>query len=132
MSTNTVITEIIEKYKPIWALDHVSALLEWDMETYMPIGAAKPRGFAQAQIALMKQKRIVELVGLVTKAEKQSELNDYEKGILRVIKRDLDFYTKIPPGLLEDIQRTATEATVVWRAGRRKSDFPMFKGYLEK
>ncbi len=132
MSTNTVITEIIEKYKPIWALDHASALLEWDMETYMPIGAAKPRGFAQAQIALMKQKRIVELAGLVTKAEKQSGLNDYEKGILRVIKRDLEFYTKIPPELLEDIQRTATEATIVWREARRKSDFPMFKGYLEK
>jgi carboxypeptidase Taq len=132
MSTNTVIIEIIEKYKPIWALDHASALLEWDMETYMPIGASKPRGFAQAQVALMKQKRIVELAGLVTKAEKQSDLNDYEKGILRVIKRDLDFYTKIPPQLLEDIQRTATEATVVWREARRKSDFPMFKGYLEK
>ncbi len=132
MSTNAVITEILEKYKPIWALDHVSALLEWDMETYMPVGAAKPRGMAQAQTALMKQTRIIDLAGLVSKAEKQSNLNDFGKGILRVIKRDLDFYTKIPPQLLEDIQRTATEATVVWREARRKSDFPMFKDYLEK
>lgn len=132
MSENSVITEIVERYKPIWALDHVSALLEWDMETYMPVGAAKPRGFEQAQTALMKQHRITELAGLVSKAEKLRDLNDYEKGTLRVIKRDLDYYTKVPPELLEDLQRTATEATVVWREARRKSDFPMFKGYLEK
>jgi carboxypeptidase Taq len=132
MSKNTVITEIVEKYKPIWALDHVQSLLEWDMETYMPIGASKPRGFAQAQTALIKQQRMLELAGHVSKAEKLGELNDYEKGILRVIKRDLDYYMKIPPKLLEDLRSISTEATVVWREARRKSDFPMFKGYLEK
>jgi carboxypeptidase Taq len=132
MSENSIITEIVERYKPIWALDHVSALLEWDMETYMPVGAAKPRGFAQAQTALMKQQRIIELSDLVSKAGKLGNLNDYEKGILRVIKRDLDYYTKVPPKLLEDLRRTATEATIVWREARRKSDFPMFQGYLQK
>jgi len=132
MSKNTVITEIVEKYKPIWALDHVQSLLEWDMETYMPIGASKSRGFAQAQTALIKQQRMLELAGHVSKAEKLGDLNDYEKGILRVIKRDLDYYMKIPPKLLEDLRRISTEATVVWREARRKSDFPMFKGYLEK
>jgi len=132
MSKNTVVTEIVEKYKPIWALDHAQSLLEWDMETYMPIGASKPRGFAQAQTALIKQQRMLELAGHVSKAEKLGDLNDYEKGILRVIKRDLDYYMKITPKLLEDMRRISTEATVVWREARRKSDFPMFKGYLEK
>ncbi len=132
MSKNPVINQIIERYKPIWALDHVSALLEWDMETYMPIGASKPRGFAQAQAALIKQQHMIDMAGLIAKAEKLRDLNDYEKGILRVIKRDLDYYTKVPPELLENLQRTTTEATVVWREARRKSDFPMFKGYLEK
>lgn len=132
MSSNPVIAEIVEKHKPIWALDHVSALLEWDMETYMPLGSSKPRGFAIAQTALIRQQRIIELADLVSKAEKISEMNDYERGILRVVKRDLDYYTKIPPQLLEDLRRTATEATVVWREARRKSDFKMFKSFLEK
>lgn len=132
MSKNPVITEITERYKPVWALDHVSALLEWDMETYMPIGASKPRGFAQAQASLMKQQRMIEMAGLIAKAEKLGDLNDREKGILRVIKRDLDYYMKVPPDLLENLQRTTTEATVVWREARRKSDFPMFKDWLEK
>ncbi len=132
MSKNPVLTEIVERYKPIWALDHVASLLEWDMETYMPIGASKPRGFAQAQMALIKQQRVLELASLVSKAEKLGDLNDFEKGILRVVKRELNYYMKVPPKLLEDLRRTSTEATVVWREARRKSDFPMFKGYLEK
>lgn len=132
MSSNPVIAEIVEKHKPIWALDHVASLLEWDMETYMPIGSSKPRGFAIAQMALIKQQRTLELADLVSKAEKVGETNDYEKGVLRVVKRDLDYCMKIPPKLLEALRRTATEGTVVWREARRKSDFNMFKGYLEK
>ncbi|MGA8904783.1 MAG: carboxypeptidase M32 [Candidatus Bathyarchaeia archaeon] len=132
MSKNPVLTEIVERYKPMWALDHVASLLEWDMETYMPTGASKPRGFAQAQMALIKQQRVLELAGLISKAEKLGDLNDFEKGMLRVVKRELNYYMKVPPKLLEDLRRTSTEATVVWREARRKSDFPMFKAYLEK
>jgi carboxypeptidase Taq len=44
----------------------------------------------------------------------------------------LEYYTKVPPKLLEELRRTSTEATVVWREARRKSNFSMFKDYLEK
>ena len=132
MSKNALVQDVLEKYKPIWALDHASGLLEWDIETYMPVGASKPRGFAQAQLALMKQERVTNLASLVAKAEKQSDLTDYDRGVLRIIKRDLHYYTRVPPSLLEDLQRTATEATVVWRDARKKADFGKFKPYLEK
>jgi carboxypeptidase Taq len=132
MSRNSLIQEVLEKYKPIWALDHASALLNWDLETYMPVDASKPRGFAYAQLALMKQEHIVEVGGLLSKAEQLSRLTDQEKGILRVVKRDVDYYTKVPPKLLEDLERTGKEATVVWRDARKKSDFSMFKPWLEK
>jgi carboxypeptidase Taq len=132
MSRNWLTQEVVEKYKPIWALDHAAALMEWDIETYMPVGGAKPRGFAQAQLTLMKQERTMNLSSLVTKAEKQSDLTDYDKGVLRVVKRDLDYFTRVPPSLLEDLQRTTTEGTVVWREARKKSDFGKFKPYLEK
>jgi carboxypeptidase Taq len=124
--------DIVEKYKPLWALDSVGSLLEWDMETYMPLGSSQPRGFAIAQMQLLRQERIIQLDDLVSKAEKSKELSDSEKGLLRVLRRELDYYTKIPPKLLEDIFRTATEGTVVWREARKKSDFSMFRPYLEK
>ena len=132
MSRNSLVHDVLEKYKPIWALDHASALLNWDLETYMPVDASKPRGYAYAQLALMKQEHIVEAAGLVSKAEQLSGLTDQEKGILRVFKRDVDYYTKLPPKLLEDLERTGKEATVVWRDARKKSDFSIFKPWLEK
>ena len=132
MLQNASITEIAEKYKPLWALDSVGALLQWDMETYMPLGASKPRGFTIAQTQLLRQERMLQLANLVSKAEKSTDLNDSETGFLRVLKRDLDYFTKVPPKLLEDILRTATEGTVVWREARKKYDFSMFKPYLEK
>jgi carboxypeptidase Taq len=132
MLQNPSIIDIAEKYKPLWALDSVGALLEWDMETYMPVGSSEPRGYTIAQTQLLRQERMLQLSDLVSKAEKLSGLNDSETGFLRVLKRELDYYRKVPPDLLEDILRTATEGTVVWREARRKSDFSMFKPYLEK
>jgi carboxypeptidase Taq len=132
MFRNLAVVDIVEKYKPLWALDSVSSLLEWDMETYMPLGSSAQRGVMIAETQLLRQERILQLVDTVSKAEKSAELNDFEKGFLRVLKRDLDYYTKIPPKLLEDILRTTTEGTVVWREARKKSQFSIFKPYLEK
>ena len=132
MFQNPLIMDIAERYKPLWALDSVGALLEWDMETYMPLGSSEPRGFTIAQMQLLRQERMLQLTDLVSKTEKATGLNDSEAGFLRVLKRELDYYTKVPPRLLEDILRTATEGTVVWREARKKSDFAMFKPYLEK
>ena len=131
MFQNASIAELAEKYKPVWALESAGSLFEWDIETYMPLGASEQRGVAIAQTQLLRQERTLQLAGLVSKAE-SSQLNDTEKGFLRVLKRDIDYYRKVPPKLLEDINRTATEGTIVWREARRKSDFAMFKPYLEK
>jgi carboxypeptidase Taq len=49
----------------------------------------------------------------VSKAEKLDDLSDYEKGIIRTIKRELKYYTRIPPELVEELTRTTTEASVV-------------------
>src|SRR3972149_6068365 len=120
MSQNSLVKQVLEKYKPIWALDHATGLLEWDLETYMPEDASKPRGFAFAQLALMKQERIKDAAGLVSKAQSLSGLSDYDRGILRVAKREVDYYTKVPPKLLEDLNRTSIEGTVVWREEAEK------------
>lgn len=132
MHVNPVIKQIVESYKPIWALGHASALFEWDLETCMPLDGSKSRGFAQAEVALMTQQRILNLAEPVTRAEQLDNLTEYEKGMIRAIKRDLEYFLKIPPDLVEELHKTATEATVVWREARRKSDFSLFRPHLEK
>jgi len=132
MSKNPVIDQLVEKYKPVWALNHAASLFEWDLETYMPIDAAKSRGFAQAQIALIRQQKVLSLTEVLSKAEELHDLSDYDKGIVRRIKRELKYFTRVPPDLVEELTRTTTEASVIWREARRKSDFSLFEPYLEK
>ncbi len=132
MARNPVVREILERYLQVWALNHSQAVLGWDTETHMPEGGARPRGMALGQLALMTQKATVELDGLVKKAEKARDLDDMEKGVVRQMRRGLDYYLKVPPEVVDEIQRVTTEATVVWRTARKKSDFKLFRPHLEK
>jgi len=113
-------------------LTHSQAVLGWDTETGMPEGGARPRGIAAGQLELMAQKATVALEGLVKRAEKANDLDDMEKGVVRQMRRGLDYYLKVPPEVVDQIQRVTTEATVVWRTARKKSDFKLFRPHLEK
>src|SRR5258708_21918077 len=129
---NPIVLDLLAKYKPIAAMAHTSALLGWDLEINMPEAGATARGQAQAEIELLRQKMTLDLVGLVEKAEKQKTLNDAEKGVIRVIKRELDYYQKLPPELLEQLNKATVEAAVPWREARKKADFRIFQPHLEK
>src|SRR6059036_4146358 len=130
--SNPLVVDLLAKYRPIAAMTHTSALFQWDLETNMPEAGANARGQAQAEIELLRQKMTLDLTGLIEKAERQKTLNDPEKGVIRVVKRELDFYQKIPAELLEELQKTTVEASVPWREARKKSDFQIFQPHLEK
>ncbi len=132
MAKNPIVKEILEKYAQVWALGHAQAVLGWDTETHMPEAGARSRGMAGGQLAVLAQKATVEMDPLVRKAERARDLDDMEKGIVRAMRRNLDYFLKVPPEVVEEIQRVTTEATVVWRQARKKSDFKLFRPHLEK
>ena len=111
---------------------HSLSVLGWDSETHMPVAGAKSRGMAAGQLAMMVQKSTLEMSGLAEKAERSKDLDERESGIVRVLKRSLDYYVKVPPNLVDEIERTAAESAVVWRGARKKSDYRPFRPYLEK
>src|SRR5207247_6811485 len=113
--SNLVILDLLATYRPIAAMTHTSALLGWDLEINMQEAGATARGQAQAEIELLRQKMTLDLTGLIEKAERQKTLNDAEKGVIRVIKRELDFYQKIPADLLEQLPNATGAACVPWR-----------------
>lgn len=128
------IREILDMYKSIWALDYAQSLINWDLETYMPEDGVFERGIASSQISLLRQKLVTDerFIRLVEKAESIEDLNDYERGVVRVLKREIRFYTKVPPRVISELSKITSEATVVWRNARAESDFGKFKSYLEK
>ncbi len=129
---NPVVLDILARYRSIAAMTHTSALLGWDLEINMPEAGASARGQAQSEIELLRQKMTIDLTGPVEKAEKLKALNDSEKGVVRVVKRELNYYQKVPPKLVEELQKATIDANIPWREARKKSDFTIFKSHLEK
>lgn len=132
MKASKEVRSILEKYRAIWALNHASQLMRWDLETCMPQQGAVARGASLSVVSILMQKFTLELQPYVEAASKNKELNDEEKGLLRVINRRIDYYSKVPSELISQIQKATTEARVVWRNARAKSDFSLFKPHLER
>ncbi|MCX8169155.1 MAG: carboxypeptidase M32 [Candidatus Methanomethylicia archaeon] len=132
---NSIIKELIEKTRVIWALDITDSLIGWDIEVLMPREGSTERGMARAELQAIGQKilKSPEIKSLVDEAERHLvELNDYERGLLRVLKRRIKFATSIPENVLKEYFKTVSEATVQWRIARSKSDYKLFKPYLGK
>ena len=92
---NKTILEIIQKYRTVWAVAHASSVLNWDFETYMPSEGMMARAIADSELSLLQQRFALSLKELVSQADKESgSLNDEEKGIVRVLKRLLDYYER--------------------------------------
>jgi len=131
---HTVIKEILEKYRAIWSVSHALSLMSWDSETYMPLEGYRDRAVARAELELLRQQLLLrpEFVELVEKADKAEGLSDYERGVVRVLKRAIRIARALPPWLVAEMARVEQEAMVVWREARAKNDFEMFRPYLEK
>ncbi len=124
------IKELVRRYRDIWALDYALSLLGWDMETYMPTNSSKERGEVRGNLRTQVQRIYThpEFISLVENAKPQ---NDVEKGIIRVLKRWIKYYTKLPKEFIEEEERITAKAFQVWKEAKEKSDFQMFRPVLE-
>ena len=132
--TNRIINELLEKYKTIWSLDYAMALADWDLNTYMPENGIVARGEMLAKINTLKQKIFLDknFVRLIKSAENKKDLNDYEKGVLRTLKRSLARYEKLPSEFLEEFSKVTSESQLVWTKAKKNDDFSIFAPYLDK
>ncbi len=78
---NPIIRDILNDYQKIWSIHHAEALLNWDLETYMPEQGAKRRGDASAQLALMEQSFFLSLKERVERASTTRIDRKIRKGI---------------------------------------------------
>jgi carboxypeptidase Taq len=127
------ILKLLEYYQSIWALDHLNKLATWDGEVYMPTKGAMYRGKALAKSQTLIQQLFLskEFTNLIASSEKE-DLNDYEKAVIRVLKKELDMFQKLPPKFIEEFEETVSEAQIVWRKARETDDFDLFQPMLEK
>ena len=96
-SENPVMNKILDAYKPMWSLNHAISLMGWDFETYMPTKGTEERGVADSQLHMMHKDLLLnkDFVGLVESAKKLGSFSDLEKGIIRVLNREITKQIKI-------------------------------------
>jgi carboxypeptidase Taq len=131
---NPIIKQILEAYKPIWSIDHATSLMGWDFETYMPKKGTEERGVADSQLRLLYKDLLLnkDFIELVESGKKQEGLNDLEKGIIRVLDRNITKQIKIPKELTEAESLERIKGNMAWRQAREKSDFKMYQPHLKK
>jgi carboxypeptidase Taq len=130
-----VVREILELVKPVWAIEYASRLMAWDRETYMPSRGVEARSLAASELSVLRRRMILnpKLVELVEKAESRlEELNDYERGLVRTLSREIRIMKALPDEFVAKFARTATVASRVWAEAKKANDFNKFKPYLEE
>ena len=131
---NPIMNEILDAYKPIWSLKHAISLMGWDFETYMPGGGTEERGVADSQLHMLHKDLLLnqDFIGLVGSAKKLDSLGDFEKGIVRVLDREITKQIKIPKELTEAESLVRIRGNMAWREARAKSDFKIYEPHLKE
>jgi carboxypeptidase Taq len=131
---NPVINQILDAYKPMWSLNHAISLMGWDFETYMPTKGTEERGVADSQLHMLYKDLLLskDFIRLVESAKKLKGLSDIEKGIVRVLIREVTKQIKIPKELTEAESLERIRGNMTWREARKKSVFKMYEPHLQK
>jgi carboxypeptidase Taq len=131
---NHIVNQILDAYKPMWSLSHAISLMGWDFETYMPTSGTEERGMADSQLHILHKNLLLnkDFVGLVESAKKLDGLSDLEKGIVRVLNREITKQIKIPNELTQAESLERIRGNMTWREARQKSDFMMYAPHLKK
>jgi len=121
----------------LWDLAKLGGIAGWDQQAMMPPGGAAVRAEQLTTISKVVHERLVsdELGELLEELRPYEESLDYDSddaSLIRVARRDRDKEQKVPSELREAQARAAAEAFTVWVEARSKSDFELFRPYLER
>jgi len=131
---NKTILKLIEKYKNIWALEHLERIVGWDLHTYSPEKAIRLRSEAFAKISSLKQELFLDknFAKLIEESKKEKNLNDSEKAVVRILSRTLREYKIYPKEFLEEYAKVISESSKVWEKAKEEKNFKIFEPYLKK
>jgi carboxypeptidase Taq len=118
----------------IRALSGVSALLQWDQETYMPPKGSGARGDHLAAIegALHERLTAPAVADALARAEGERSPDPDRAAALRVLRFDHDRAVRIPGDLVRAIAQAQAAGVAAWKAAREAGDFGRFVPALER
>ena len=137
MDSEAKLTRLKMILNEIVDLSNVSMLLNWDQQTYMPVGGARGRGNQRATVIRLAHEKLTapEVGQLLEDLEPYAAGLDPDSDEARLVKvttREYEKRTKVPGELLAEFAQISSEAHPVWEKARKENDFPSFQPYLEK
>jgi carboxypeptidase Taq len=129
--------ELKTRLAEIADLNHASALLGWDHQTYMPPAGAEDRGNQLATLGQIAHNKFVsaevgKLLDDLQPYVSQLDPDSFDARLVKVTRRNYDKEIKVPVELVKEIAMVTTAAYGAWGKARAENDFPHFQPHLEK
>src|SRR5580692_11201340 len=136
-STQALYDELLDSWRKAVLLGSVQSQLGWDEQTYLPPGGATHRADQMSLLAGMVHQqltapRLGELISGIETGGKPAGSNGVFEANVREARRRYDRLTKLPTRLVEELTRVTSLAQQNWVLARKKSNFAMFRPWLEK
>ena len=125
----TLLTEIGD-------LHHITNLLEWDQQTYMPSGGAAGRGDQLATLARLEHERwtsprIGKLLDQLASQAASLDPDSDDACLLRVTRQKFEKRNRVSAAYYSDFAQASALGQEAWVAARKANDFNAFRPHLE-
>ena len=118
-------------------LNRAVSLLDWDQQTYMPVGGTPGRSFSVATLSRLAHIKFTspEIGRLLSDLKPYSSQLDPDSDdacLLKVTARRYEKRTKVPPEWVAEFAHLTTAAHQVWQEARAEANFKKFQDILGK
>jgi len=123
------------RFARISALSDVTGILDWDMQTMMPRGAAEGRTEQIATLHVLSHEMLTasDMPDLLAAAEAASGgLDTWQTANLREMRRVHALAAAVPADLVEAASRAESRCEMAWRSAKANDDFAGLQPALEQ
>lgn len=129
--------ELVTRLAQVYDLNAASAVLNWDLQTYMPPGGAQARAEQTATLQRLAHEKFTsdEIGRLLEDLQPWAQsmpYDSYEASLVRVTKRDFDRARVLPPDFIVRLSETGSLSYQAWVEARPESDWEKTAPWLEK
>lgn len=124
-----------QRFARLSALSDIAGILDWDMQTMMPRGAAEGRTEQMATLHVLSHELLTaaEVPVLLAEAEAVSGgLDRWQAANLREMRRSYELAAAVPADLVEACSRAESRCEMIWRSARANDDFESLRPALQE
>jgi carboxypeptidase Taq len=137
MSGTSVMQKLRDRLGELSDLASVEMLAGWDQLVMMPSEGATGRGHQLATLARLTHERataaeIGDWLDELQNAAMEAELDEIDRDIVRIARRDWERARRVPEDLAAESARASAEGQEIWQRARTEDDFAAFAPALER